>query len=62
MPLATARWPDRTEGLTRAHEAAAYDEWLHGTREMVVRLNPIVLYELEGDDIIVLNVVHAVRQ
>ena len=35
---------------------------VHGTREMVVRPNYIVFYELVGADIIVLNVVHAARQ
>jgi toxin ParE1/3/4 len=35
---------------------------VHGAREMVVRPNYIVFYELVGADIVVLNVVHAARQ
>jgi len=35
---------------------------VRGAREMVVRPNYIVLYELAGVDIVVLNVVHAARQ
>lgn len=35
---------------------------VRGAREMVVRPNYIVLYELAGADIVVLNVVHAARQ
>lgn len=32
-----------------------------GTREMVIRPNFIVVYELDGADIVVLNVLHAAR-
>ena len=33
-----------------------------GTREMVVRPNFIVIYELVGADVVILNVLHAARQ
>lgn len=33
-----------------------------GTREMVVRSNFIVIYELDGADVVILNVLHAARQ
>lgn len=35
---------------------------IKGTREMVVRPNFIVIYELDGADVVVLNVLHAARQ
>lgn len=35
---------------------------VQGTREMVVRTNFIVVYELNGSDVIILNVLHAARQ
>ena len=33
-----------------------------GTREMVARPNFIVVYELDGTDVVVLNVLHAAQQ
>ncbi len=32
-----------------------------GTREMVVRPNFIVVYELDGTDVVILNVLHAAQ-
>ncbi|WP_073104963.1 type II toxin-antitoxin system RelE/ParE family toxin [Pollutimonas bauzanensis] len=35
---------------------------IKGTREMVVRPNFIVVYELDGADVVILNVLHAAQQ
>lgn len=35
---------------------------VQGTREMVVRTNFIVVYELIGSDVVILNVLHAAQQ